>query len=161
MQLIVNKKNPLWKKRKQPPTYLEVRCIAHGGASPSTLVPWLVATAPPLNSDPLHPFPTPSVPLHYLQGRSQQSQSSSSGTVTLSVLRKEQCQHREKEMRKKYWTNFVRMCFPSLSFYDVDCIYRHDRVFFLLLFRHMQHLVTLEPRTLMWRRRDAFVTWFL
>ncbi len=46
--------------RKEPVTYLEGRSFAHGGESPSTLVPCLVATAPPFNSNPPHPIPTPS-----------------------------------------------------------------------------------------------------
>ncbi len=54
-------------RRKVPLTYLEGRCFAHGGESPSTLVPCLVATAPPFDSNPLHPFPTPSahITLYY------------------------------------------------------------------------------------------------
>jgi hypothetical protein len=52
---------PLVKRRKEPHTYLEGQCFAHAGKSPSTLVPCLIATAPPFDSNPLHPFPTPSV----------------------------------------------------------------------------------------------------
>ncbi len=50
----------LVKKWKEPFTYLEGRCFAHCGESPSTLVPCLVATAPTFTSNPPHPFPTPS-----------------------------------------------------------------------------------------------------
>jgi hypothetical protein len=49
----------------------------------NVFVPCLVANAPPLNSDPLHPFTTPSVPLHYLDRGHQQSGSSLSGTHIL------------------------------------------------------------------------------
>ncbi len=58
---------PPCEKKKRIPTYLEDRCLAHGGESPSTLVPCLVATAPNFDSNPLHPFPTPSacITLHY------------------------------------------------------------------------------------------------
>jgi hypothetical protein len=50
-------------KKKRTPTYLEGQFLAHGGESPSTLVPYLVATAPPFDSCPFHPT------LHYLRQR--------------------------------------------------------------------------------------------
>jgi hypothetical protein len=58
---------PPCEKKKITPTYLEGRCLAYGGESPSILVPCLEATAPPFDSNPLHPFPTPSacITLHY------------------------------------------------------------------------------------------------
>ncbi len=49
---------PLTRKIKTP-TYLKCQFLAHGGEFPSTLVPCLVATAPPFDSCPFHPFPTP------------------------------------------------------------------------------------------------------
>ncbi len=39
---------------------MEGWCFAHGGESPSTLVPCLVANAPPFASNPPHPSPIPS-----------------------------------------------------------------------------------------------------
>jgi hypothetical protein len=58
---------PPCEKKMRTPIYLEGRCLAHGGESPSTLVPSLKATAPPFDSNPFHPFPTPSaqITLHY------------------------------------------------------------------------------------------------
>jgi hypothetical protein len=53
---IVNQ-TPFWKQIS--PTYLEGQCLAHGGESPSTLVPCLLATTPPFDS---YPF-TPSHPI--------------------------------------------------------------------------------------------------
>jgi hypothetical protein len=52
--------NPPMKMIKEIPTYLESECFSHGGKSPSTLVPCLVATAHLLLSNPPHPLPTPS-----------------------------------------------------------------------------------------------------
>jgi hypothetical protein len=49
---------------KRNPTYLESRDFAHGGESPSTLIPCLVATAHPLLYNPPHPS-HPSSP-HYV-----------------------------------------------------------------------------------------------
>ncbi len=40
--------------------YLDGQSLTHGSESPSTLVLCLVAVAPPFNSNPPHPFPTPS-----------------------------------------------------------------------------------------------------
>ncbi len=65
---------PLFARNKKT-SYLEGRCLAHGGEIPSTLIPCLVATAHPLLSNPSllsHLFPTPSahIMLH------QQSRSS-------------------------------------------------------------------------------------
>ncbi len=53
------KKTPLWKrkKRKETQMFLEVWYFAHGGKSPSTLIPCLVATAPPLILIPFTPLP--------------------------------------------------------------------------------------------------------
>jgi hypothetical protein len=47
---------PIERKIKNP-TYLEGQFHAHGGKFASSLIPCLVATAPPLDS---YPFPTPS-----------------------------------------------------------------------------------------------------
>ncbi len=44
-------------RNNEIPSYLEGRCLAHGGESPSTLVPFPVATAHPLFLTPLTPFP--------------------------------------------------------------------------------------------------------
>ncbi len=55
-QLLVK---PIERKIKNP-TYLEGQFHAHGGEFASTLILCLVATAPPLDSYPFHPFPTPS-----------------------------------------------------------------------------------------------------
>jgi hypothetical protein len=60
------------------PTYLEGQFLAHGGESPSTLVPCLLATA--LIFTPLPP-PHSSAPLYYLRRCHQQSRSSSTGTI--------------------------------------------------------------------------------
>ncbi len=49
---------PLFENKKSP-TYLEGQCLAHGGESPSTPVPCLLATTPPFDS---YPF-TPSHPI--------------------------------------------------------------------------------------------------
>ncbi len=46
---------------------MEGQFLAHGGEFPSSLVPFLVTTAPPFDSCPFHPFPTPQPTLHYLQ----------------------------------------------------------------------------------------------
>ncbi len=48
------------------PTYFEGRCLAHGGESPSTLVPCLVSTALPLLSNPTSPLPTPLAHMYYI-----------------------------------------------------------------------------------------------
>jgi hypothetical protein len=58
-------------RNKETPSFLEGRCLAHGGKSPSTLVPCLVATAHPLLSNPPHPFPTPSAHIMIQQQHQQ------------------------------------------------------------------------------------------
>ncbi len=50
-------------KKLRSPTYWEGQCLGHGGESPSTLVPCLVATASPFDSYPLRLFPTTSARL--------------------------------------------------------------------------------------------------
>jgi hypothetical protein len=47
-------------KQKGTPTYLEGQFVAHGDEFPSSLVPCLVTTAPPLTLAPFHPFSHPS-----------------------------------------------------------------------------------------------------
>ncbi len=42
---------------RRTPTYLEGQLLARGGEFPSTLVPCLVTTAPPLVLAPFTPFP--------------------------------------------------------------------------------------------------------
>jgi hypothetical protein len=42
-------------RKNKSPTYLGGQCLAHGGKSPSNLL----ATSPPFDSYPLHPFPPP------------------------------------------------------------------------------------------------------
>jgi hypothetical protein len=56
--------NPLQGDRKGP-TYLESRCLAHGGKSSSTLFPCLVSTAFPLLSNLPSPPPAPWPILYY------------------------------------------------------------------------------------------------
>jgi hypothetical protein len=63
---------PLFARNKEIPSYLEDRGLAHGGASPSALVPYLVATAHPLLPNPPHPFSP-----HYVTRQHQKLQSSS------------------------------------------------------------------------------------
>jgi hypothetical protein len=48
--------NPL-RNEKGTPTYLEVQLLARGDEFPSTLVPCLVTTTPPLALAPFTPFP--------------------------------------------------------------------------------------------------------
>ncbi len=67
--------NPHLKEKEKHPPYLEGRRLAHGGKSPSTLVPCLILTALPLLSNPPSPLPTP-LAHTILQWRRQQLQSS-------------------------------------------------------------------------------------
>ncbi len=82
--------NPLATIKEPRFTYLEGQLLARGDKFPSTLVPSLVTTAPPLGFYPFHHFPIPQSPLHYFKRQHQQSWSSSSGTVFLLVQRKNQ-----------------------------------------------------------------------
>jgi hypothetical protein len=72
----INKESPL--------SYLEGQLLARGDEFPSTLVPSLVTTAPPLGFYPFHSFPTLQFPSHCLHRRHQQSWSSWTGTVTVN-----------------------------------------------------------------------------
>ncbi len=54
-QWLVGPLTEIWRS----PTYLEGPGLAHGGDSPSTLAPCLIATAPPFDSDPFTHFPPP------------------------------------------------------------------------------------------------------
>jgi hypothetical protein len=67
---------------KEKPTYLEDRCLAHGGESTSTQVPYLRPTALTRTLQ-VHPSPSPtSLDQYHIQQQHQQSRSSLYGTHT-------------------------------------------------------------------------------
>jgi hypothetical protein len=93
---------------------LEGQFLAHGGEFPSTLVPCLVGTAPPFDSCPFHPFPTPSAHITLL----------TTTTSTISAF----------FVRDNYDTHFLWLR-RQWSYVKPQCCFPQTRNYFLYVLR--------------------------